>query len=74
MSNVSQVLREEIGRLKTKVAKLEEALAVIESDGLAHGKKRTMSAEAIAKIRRAKKKWWKERKSRDARIKKAAES
>jgi len=63
MSDVRQALKEEIARLEAKAAKLKEALAVVESaDGVTRRKKRTMPPEAIARIRAAKKKWWREHK------------
>lgn len=62
MSDVRQALKEEIARLKSKAAKLEQALAVVESvDGTARRtrKKFTMSASARAKIAKAQKARWK---------------
>jgi len=63
MSDVRQALKEEIAYLKAKAAKLEEALAFVDSaEGVLRrsaGKKRTMSAAARAKIAKAQKARWK---------------
>lgn len=64
MADIAQALRNEIFRLKSRTTKLEQALAAVESaDRVPRRKKRTMSPQAIEKIRKAKLKWWKARKS-----------
>lgn len=60
MADINRALKDEIARLKSRTAKLEKALAVIESaDGFPRRKKFTMSAEAKARISKAQKARWK---------------
>lgn len=51
MADIRKALKEEIARLEAKAAKLKEAFAVVDSDDEVPRKKRTMSPEAIEKIR-----------------------
>lgn len=60
MADIRKALKDEIARLKARTAKLEKALAVVESaDGSPRRKKFTMSAEAKARISKAQKARWK---------------
>jgi hypothetical protein len=66
MADIRKALKDEIARLKSKTAKLEKALAVIESADGPRVKKFTMSADAKARISAAQKKRWKAIKAKQA--------